>query len=97
MEIFSIIVRYSIYGKTKPKSTDFSSHIRLRELFTWTSIFDKEGNRLIEPIDKLLKNLTDSHLNNIVDYYFDRDLIPPKEIVMEILFRSKNPEFRIRN
>jgi 5'(3')-deoxyribonucleotidase len=38
----------------------------LRHIFRWTSIFDKEGNRLEIPITRYLKELEDSHLEALL-------------------------------
>lgn len=37
----------------------------IREIFTWTSMYDKDMQR-INPIDKLLKDLDTDHIINII-------------------------------
>lgn len=37
------------------------------EFLTWTSHYDKEGNKLKEPITRLIKDLDIEHINNILN------------------------------
>lgn len=45
-----------------------SPHEDIREVFTWTRIFDAEMNRLSQPEPVLLKDITDSHLDALVEW-----------------------------
>jgi len=38
-----------------------------RDCLFWTSLFDKEGNRLEEPMSKLIKDLESNHIKNILN------------------------------
>lgn len=43
-------------------------HEVIREVFGWTSSYDKYGNRLKAYVTLKLKDLEDSHINALVDY-----------------------------
>lgn len=43
-------------------------HEKIRECFEWTSILNENGERLDEPVVKLLKDLTDDHIDALVSF-----------------------------
>lgn len=43
-------------------------HEKIREHFEWTRCMDAGGNRLPEPVVVLLKDITDGHLNALVEW-----------------------------
>lgn len=53
----------------------------IREHFTWTSWYDKDGKPLGAPETRLLKDLTDNHVLNLVEYTKSRPQRYPEYIV----------------
>jgi len=47
------------------------AHGKIREVFTWTRQLDANGNVLPEPEVVLLKDITDDHLNALVEWTLD--------------------------
>jgi len=43
-------------------------HEKIRECFEWTSVLDENGERLEEPTTRLLKDLTDDHVEALVRF-----------------------------
>ena len=43
----------------------------IREQFTWESIYDKDNNLLDQPIKRLLKDLSEEHILNIIKYLIE--------------------------
>lgn len=41
---------------------------RIREVFQWTSVLDKDGNKLETPVRRKLKDLTTEHVTALVEY-----------------------------
>jgi hypothetical protein len=46
----------------------------IREVFTWTSNYDKDMQRT-EPVQRFLKDLDTDHILNILNYLTDREII----------------------
>ena len=64
---------YQRIGHSDKQYTDCTCYTddpieKIREHFTWTSILDKNGNRLDKPVEKLLKDLDDGHVDALVEY-----------------------------
>lgn len=61
-----------------------------REVYFWTSRFDKEGNLLEVPKTKLIKDLDTEHLVAIIAWFKDRLRKAPDIITEELKFRNGN-------
>lgn len=62
-------------GNAEIREDEISDIIEeIREVFTWTSNYDKDIRR-IEPVQRLLKGLDTDHILNILNYLTDREVI----------------------
>ena len=59
------------------------------DFLLWTSLFDKEGNRLKSPKTQLLKDLSTDHLQNIM-IKLKIPTLYKKTIIKELVDRKKN-------
>lgn len=74
----------------------FKKYREVRTTAVWVSIYDKFENLLKTPKPKFVKDLTDSHLINIVKHFKKRGLKVPSIIKKEILFRKIFRKNKIR-
>ena len=58
-----------------------------REVYYWTSVYDKDMNRLEVPVHKLIKDLDDSHLEAIKSFFEKQNKSVPELIIDEINYR----------
>lgn len=63
----------------------------IREHFTWTSWYDKDGKPLTTSETRLLKELTDSHVLNLIKFTKARPQVYP-EYIVDVFVRES--EFR---
>lgn len=59
-----------------------------REVYFWTSYYDKDMQRLPEPKRKLIKDLDYDHLNNIIKHFKECLVKPPELIMNEVSYRN---------
>ena len=59
-------------------------HEDIRKCFTWTSYYDADMNP-IEPVEKTLESLTDSHIANIIKWIDNNRSIYPEYILKVFL------------
>jgi hypothetical protein len=50
------------------------SYFKFEDIHFWGVNYDKEGNLLDEPYKKLLSELDDEHIKNIIKYFEDRNV-----------------------
>lgn len=47
--------------------------VPMREVYTWTSYYDKDKNRLTTPIIKFIKDLDTDHVENIIEHLHGKE------------------------
>lgn len=47
--------------------------VPMREVYTWTSYYDKDKNRLATPVIKFIKDLDTDHVENIIEHLHGKE------------------------
>jgi hypothetical protein len=62
-------------------------HKENRHKFTWSSIYDEYGEKVEEPVERKVSDLTNQHLIRIVFHFEELGYDVPRMIINEISYR----------